>query len=118
VGQLQTVAPGVWRAELRGQVVSFPLWVSDEDGFVRFVISPFLPAPKTPERTAMLSERLLRLNPTIRMARFAVTPAGEVELLADQLAVHIDGAEVRDCLDALLYYADRYYGLLATVARA
>jgi len=116
-GAVQSVAPGVWRADLRGQSVSFPLWVSDEGDFVRFVISPLLSGPKSGDRAMDVHDKLLRLNPTIRMARFAVTPDGEIELMADQPMAFLDPSEVRDCLDGLLYYADRYYGILSALCR-
>jgi len=116
-GTVQAVAPGVWRADLRGQSVPFPLWVSDEGDFVRFVISPLLVGPKSGAQVKVVHDRLLRLNPAIRMVRFAVTPDGEIELMADQPASCLEPSEVRDCLDGLLYYADRYYGILAALCR-
>ena len=114
-GPVQSVAPGVWKADLLGQTVAFPLWVSDEGDFVRLVISPLLPGAKGPDQAAVVHDRLLRLNLTIRMARFAVTPDGEIELIADQPTTYLDAGELRDCLDGLLYYADRYYGLLSAL---
>lgn len=115
---VQGVAPGVWRAELRGHTVPFPLWVSDEGQLVRLVISPLLVGPKDFERGPALHDRLLRLNLSIRMARFAVTPGGDVELMTEMVAAHIDAGELSDCVRGLLYYADRYFGQLAALCRA
>lgn len=111
------VVPGVWKTGLRGASATFQLWVSDEGDFVRFAIAPLVRRPSLPEKRAALHLHLLRLNPGIRMTRYALSPEGDVELLVDFPSAHLDAAEFRDCLDALLYYADRSYPTLAQLCR-
>ena len=111
------VAPGVWKTGLRGATATFQLWVSDEGDFVRFAIAPLIRCPRRPEHAPRLHEHLLRLNPNVRMTRFALSPEGDVELIADFPAAHLDATEFRDCLDALRYYADRAYPVLAALCR-
>jgi hypothetical protein len=111
------VAPGVWKTGLRGANATFQLWVSDEGSFIRFAIAPFLKKPVRPENRPALHRQLLELNPSIRMTRFALSPDGDVELIVDFPAAHLDESEFRDCLDALLYYADRNYPVLAPLCR-
>ena len=84
------VAPGVWKTGLRGANATFQLWVSDEGDFVRFAIAPLLRKPAREEQVSRLHDHLLRLNPTVRMARFALSPEGDVELITDFPSAHLD----------------------------
>lgn len=111
------VVPGVWKTGLRGASATFPLWVSDEGAFVRFAIAPLVRRPARDDKRPPLHRHLLRLNADVRMTRFALSPEGDVELLLDFPAAHLDAVEFRDCLDALLYYADRNYPVLAQLCR-
>ncbi len=111
------VVPGVWKTGLRGASATFQLWVSDEGDFVRFAIAPLVRRPAREAKRSALHRFLLRLNPGVRMTRFALSPEGDVELIVDFSAAHLDAAEFRDCLDALLYYADRNYPVLAQLCR-
>jgi hypothetical protein len=111
------IAPGVWRTALRGETVTFQVWVSDEGDFVRFAIAPMLRCPRSEARVPLLHDKLLRLTPAVRMARFALSPEGDVELIADYPTAHLDAPAFRDCLDTLLYYADRHYPALAAICR-
>lgn len=75
--------------------------------YATFAVIPFARLP-TDESGDLLAERLLVLNREMNMAKFSVDEDGDVILSVEYPLADLDPSEVRDALDVLSFYAEKY----------
>jgi hypothetical protein len=85
----------------------FPLFIHLEPEYVTFAVIPFVKLPRT-EEDSLLIERLLRFNRDMNMAKFSVDEDGDVVLCVEYRVEDLDPSEVRDAVDVLSFYTDKY----------
>ena len=104
------ISDDTWRSHFRGRNGSFPFYVRlDPQGYVCFVIVPFVKTPEDAQQSASLYRRLLELNQSLLMAKFSIDDALDVVLSVEYPSGELDRSEFDDALDVLSYYADRHY---------
>jgi hypothetical protein len=54
-------------------------------------------------------KRLLKLNREINMAKFSIDEDGDVVLSVEYRIENLDESEVRDAVDVLVVYAEKYH---------
>lgn len=84
----------------------FDLYVMVVEDWVHFAVTPFLPAIPEAQRQRLYAS-MLKLNQQMRMLRFALDGDGDVSLIADVPARHLNDAYFGRILEAFVYYADR-----------
>ena len=111
------ISDDTWRSHFRGRNASFPFYVRlDPQGYVCFVIVPFVKTPEDPQQSASLYRRLLELNQSLLMAKFSIDDDLVVVLSVEYPSGELDRSEFDDALDVLSYYADRHYDELRALA--
>jgi Putative bacterial sensory transduction regulator len=95
----------------------FPLFVHLEPGddgghphapgCVTFAVIPFARLP-IDEAGDFMALRLLTLNREMNMAKFSVDEDGDVVLSVEYPLPDLDPSEVRDAVDVLSFYAEKY----------
>jgi hypothetical protein len=87
----------------------YPVFVHLETEYATFAVIPFarLPADETGD---LLAERLLEINREMNMAKFSVDEDGDVVLSVEYPLRDLDPSEVRDAVDVLSFYAEKYRG--------
>lgn len=107
------------RSRFRGNGRIFPLFIHIEPPFITFAVIPFARLPADEGDAGALLKRLLRLNREINLAKFSVDDDGDVVLSVEYKLDDLDPSEVRDAVDVLSFYAEKYHGeitALTTVA--
>ncbi len=107
-----SLAPGTWRSSFRGKAGVFPLVIQVDGQWCRLMVLPVVRLPADQDKADRLYGRLLRLNGEMLLARFSLDEDGDVLLSVEFPIDHIDPSEIRDSLDVLSVYADRYAGEL------
>src|SRR5580658_2591719 len=97
------------RSRFRSGERIFPLFVHLEPEYATFAVIPFARLP-TDEGGDLLAERLLVLNREINLAKFSVDEDGDVILSVEYPLADLDPSEVRDAVDVLSFYAEKYRG--------
>ena len=97
-----------WRSGFRGENSNFRFFIRLTENWVFFTIVPFVPT-KRMQSDPKLYKRLLELNREINLAKFALDDDSDVVLTVEMPSEGIGFAEFKDALDALSFYADRYY---------
>jgi hypothetical protein len=105
------------RSRFRSGDRIFPLFVHLETGaaidpplpgdYATFAVIPFARLPPD-ESGDILADRLLVLNREMNMAKFSVDEDGDVILSVEYPLADLDPSEVRDAVDVLSYYAEKY----------
>ena len=80
---------------------------SREPAYATFAVIPFAKLPQD-ESGDILADRLLVLNREMNMAKFSVDEDGDVILSVEYPLADLDPSEVRDAIDVLSYYAEKY----------
>jgi hypothetical protein len=97
---------------LRGRFLAggrvLPLLVHAGADFVTFAVIPFARVPEDRDEADPLVERLLRANREMNMAKFSIDDDGDVVLSVEYGVRDLDPSEVRDAVDVLAFYADKY----------
>ncbi len=75
--------------------------------YATFAIIPFARLPPD-EAGDLLADRLLVLNREMNLAKFSVDEDGDVILSVEYPLADLDPSEVRDAVDVLSYYAEKY----------
>lgn len=96
------------RSRFRGGDRIFPVFIHLEPEYVTFAVIPFVKLPRDLEAEQVVVERLLRLNRDMNMARFSVDEDGDVVLSVEYRLAELDPSEVRDAVDVLSFYAEKY----------
>ncbi|HVY45789.1 MAG TPA: YbjN domain-containing protein [Minicystis sp.] len=122
---VEPVSERTIRSRFRGKDRVFHLYVhletgDDAGGFVTFAVIPFARLPDDDAAADELGERLLRLNREMNMAKFSIDEDRDVVLSVEYKVADLDPSEVRDALDVLSFYADKFAGDVErlSVARA
>ncbi len=100
--------PGTWRSSLKGRSGVFPLVIQVEDGWCKLMVLPIVRLPGDLDKAEKLYLRLLRLNGEILLARFSLDEDGDVILSVELPVVDLDPSEIKDALDVLSVYAEKY----------
>jgi hypothetical protein len=106
---VDTVSEVTLRSRFRSKDRVFPLFVHVEPDLTHatFAVVPFvrLPAGEAGDR---LADRLLVLNREMNLAKFSLDGDGDVILSVEYPLADLDPSEVRDAMDVLSFYADKY----------
>jgi hypothetical protein len=104
------ITPDTWRSRFHGTRLNLPFFVRlDRNGYITFAIVPFLKSPESTPKAAQLYRRLLELNQDLILAKFSIDDDLDVVLSVEYPTRELDKSEFDDALDAMSYYADRYY---------
>jgi Putative bacterial sensory transduction regulator len=95
------------RSRFRSGDRIFPLFVHLEPEYATFAVIPFARLPAD-EGGDLLADRLLVLNREINLAKFSVDEDGDVILSVEYPLADLDPSEVRDAVDVLSFYAEKY----------
>ena len=97
------------RSRFRGAGRVFPMFVYREPLFITFAVIPFSRLPDDPYDAETLMKRLLKLNREINMAKFSIDEDGDVVLSVEYRIENLDPSEVRDAVDVLAFYTEKYH---------
>jgi hypothetical protein len=106
---VEPVSDTTLRSRFRGTGRIFTLFVHLDPTFVTFAVIPFARLPADPDAADDLARRLLRHNREMNLAKFSVDEDGDVLLSVEYRLAHLDPSEVRDAVDVLSFYADKYH---------
>jgi hypothetical protein len=104
------------RSRFQGSARSFLMFVHLEPPYVTFAVIPFVRLPQEPEAADDVARLLLRLNRQINMAKFSVDEDGDVVLSVEYRLEDLDPSEVRDAVDLLSFYAEKYHAEVQQLA--
>ena len=96
----------------------FTLFIHREAEYMTFAVIPFLHMPKEEDAAQAVAARLLRLNRDMNMAKFSTDEDDDVILSVEYRIEDLDPSEVRDAVDVLSFYAEKYRAELTTLAGA
>jgi hypothetical protein len=113
---VEIVSVDTMRSDFQGADRLFPLFVRLAPPFVLFAVIPFVRLPEELEDGDALVRRLLRLNREINMAKFSADEEGDVILGVEYRLEDLDPSEVRDAVNALSFYANKYYAEVQQLA--
>jgi hypothetical protein len=75
--------------------------------YAPFAVIPFARLPAE-EGGDLVADRLLVLNREMNLAKFSVDEDGDVILSVEYPLADLDPSEVRDAVDVLSFYAEKY----------
>jgi hypothetical protein len=105
---IETLSDALLRSSFRGGGRMFPVFIHREPEHVTFAVIPFVPLPEDQVLAHPLINRLLHLNREMNLAKFSVDDDGDVVLSVEYRLEDLDPSEVRDALDVLSFYAEKY----------
>jgi hypothetical protein len=105
------------QTRFRGRARVFPMLVHVDDAFVTFAVIPYARAPGDPDDADELLRQLLRYNRQMNMAKFSIDEDDDVVLSVEYRLADLDPSEVRDALDVVSFYADKYHDDVGKLAR-
>ena len=114
---VDVVSDVTMRSRFRSGERIFPLFVHLEPEHATFAVIPFARLP-TDESGDLLADRLLVLNREMNLAKFSVDEDGDVILSVEYPLPDLDPSEVRDALDVLSFYAEKYRAEVEAAATA
>jgi hypothetical protein len=85
------------------------------DDWLFLTIAPYAVLPDDPATEAAVLRRLLELNRSINLAKFALEHR-DVVLTVELPAKDLTSSQIKDGLDALSYFALKHHAEIATVA--
>lgn len=91
--------------------------VHRSDRFVTFAVLPYAHAPEDAEDAEDLLRQLLRFNRQMNLAKFSVDEDDDVVLSVEYRLADLDPSEVRDAVDVVSFYADKYYDEVSRLAQ-
>jgi hypothetical protein len=103
------------RSRFRCDGKILPVFVHMEPAYVTFAVIPFAKLPDD-EVGDDMAERLLTLNRDMNLAKFSVDEDGDVVLSVEYPISDLDPSEVRDAIDVLSFYADKYHAEVQALA--
>lgn len=103
-----------WRSWFTVEQQKFRFFVRLTPSWVFLTIIPFVPLP-TENRRMPLYQKVLELNRTITLAKFAVDK-DDLVLTVELPTEHIVESQLKDALDALSFYAGTHYAEVAALA--
>jgi len=102
------IAAGTLRSSFRAGNSTFPLVVQFEGDWVRLMVLPITRMPADPATAETLYAKLLQLNGDMMLARFSLDEDGDVLLSAEFPIADLNPSEIKDALDVITYYAQKY----------
>jgi hypothetical protein len=105
------------QSRFRGKARIFPLLVHVEDAWVSFAVLPYVRAPDDPDDAEALLRQLLRFNRQMNLAKFSIDEDNDVVLSVEYRIADLDPSEVRDAVDVVSFYADKYHEEVGRLAR-
>jgi hypothetical protein len=108
-----------WRSffSVEGSDQKFRFFIRLNPSWLFLTILPFAPLPADQTTHLAIYRRLLELNRSITLAKFALDK-NDVVLTVELPTEHLVEAQVRDGLDALSYYAGLHYDEVAKLVGA
>ena len=118
---VEVVSEATLRSRFRTGDRVFPVYVhldeKLEPAYATFAVIPFVRLPSE-ETGDALAERLLVLNREMNMAKFSVDEDGDVVLSVEYPLADLDPSEIRDAVDVLSFYAEKYKTEILAAAAA
>jgi hypothetical protein len=99
----------VLQSRFRGKARIFPMLIQIGEVFVTFAVLPFARAPEDSEDAEALLRRLLRYNRQMNLAKFSIDEDDDIVLSVEYRLADLDPSEVRDAVNVVSFYADKYY---------
>lgn len=115
---IEVVSDTTIRSRFRGGEGVLPLFVHREAEYMTFAVIPFFKLPKDEEEALVVVDRLLRWNRDMNMAKFSIDEDSDVVLSVEYRLEDLDPSEVRDAVDVLSFYAEKYRADLLTLTSA
>ena len=113
---VELLSDATLRSGFKGSARSFLLFVHIEATYVTFAVIPFVRLPPEAEAADEVARQLLRLNREINMAKFSVDEDGDVVLSVEYRLEDLDPSEVRDAVDVLSLYTEKYHAEVKQLA--
>jgi hypothetical protein len=107
---VEILSEATMRSQFRGAGALFPLFVHTEAYFVTLAVIPFARLPEKSAVAVPLMRRLLQINREINLAKFSIDDDGDVILSVEYRIEDLDPSEIRDAVDVLSFYAEKYHG--------
>lgn len=114
---VDVLSPTTLQSRFRGKTRIFPLLVHLDGAFVSFTVLPYAHAPDDPDDADELLRELLRYNRQMNLAKFSIDEDDDILLSVEYHLANLDPSEVRDALDVVSFYADKYHEGVARLAR-
>ncbi len=92
--------------------------IHTDDAFVTFAVIPYVHAPEDPDEAEELLRQLLRCNRQMNMAKFSIDEDDDIVLSVEYRLADLDPSEVRDAVDVVSFYADKYFEDMSRLAGA
>jgi len=105
---VELVSAATMRSRFRGNARVFHVYVHIEDEFLVFAVIPYARMPEDEAVADALVARLLRLNREMNMAKFSIDEDTDIVLSVEHRIEDLDPSEVRDAVDQLSFYADKF----------
>ncbi len=106
------------QSRFRGKARIFPMLVHVDKTFVTFAVLPYAHAPEDADDAEDLLRQLLRYNRHMNLAKFSIDEDDDVVLSVEYRLADLDPSEVRDAIDVVSFYADKYYEDVGKLARS
>jgi hypothetical protein len=114
---VDVVSEATLRSRFRCGERIFPVFIHRDHDYVSFAVIPFVKLPDD-ESGDTLADRLLELNREMNMAKFSVDEDADVVLSVEYPVSDLDPSEVRDAIDVLSFYAEKYRAEVGVLAAA
>lgn len=114
---VDVVSERTMRSRFRCGERIYPVLVHLDAEHVSFAVIPFARLP-VDDSGDVMADRLLEINREMNMAKLSVDEDGDVVLSVEYPASDLDPSEVRDAIDVLSFYAEKYRGEVQTLSAA
>src|ERR1700753_319675 len=101
------------KSAFRGKSRVFHVFIHFDREFVTFAVIPYARLPEDELAADALVTRLLRLNREMNMAEFSIDEESDIVLAVEHRIQDLDPSEVRDAVDQLSFYADKFANEIA-----
>ena len=115
---VEVLSETAMQSKFRGKARIFPMLIHVDGTFVTFAVLPYARAPEDPDDAEDLLRRLLHLNRQMNLAKFSLDEDDDVVLSVEYRLADLDPSEVRDAVDVVSFYADKYHEEIGRLARS
>lgn len=113
---VDVLSSAVLQSRFRGKARIFPMLIQMGEVFVTFAVLPFARAPEDSEDADTLLRKLLAYNRQMNLAKFSIDEDDDIVLSVEYRVADLDPSEVRDAVNVVSYYADKYYAEISKLA--
>lgn len=106
------------QTRFRGKSRIFPTVIHVDEKWVTFAVLPYAHSPQDPDDADDLLRALLRFNRQMNLAKFSMDEDDDVVLSVEYRIENLDPSEVRDAMDVVSFYADKYHAEVEKLARS